>query len=965
MTFKARYFFVALASLTLCVTGCNPAPAAPTVDSIAVKENTATTEFFVGDQFSVGGGKLVVTYSNQTTEEVSMTLDMIKNAPDMSSEHLNYTVNVEYEKKATSYVVNVRNPSVTSIAIKQSAQPLKKFLMGDEFTVAGGKLIVNYNNNSTQEIDMTLAMIKNAPTMNEPHANYEVQVEYGGAQTTYNVDVDQAFVLDSSNRVEEENYTKMNAPVVKTVSNVKINNYLAKGAEGKYAKLASTGRIYNYSSDGNSKIPGMSAMKVTFTGGKLYLQVSRDLAGKIFTDKAEIPSGQLLDLSSMQANYFILSAGDAEVDIEKIQLVASGTERNILTVNQLGQEYTGAKGDIIYKTVIEGDDATLVTLNKEQNDSYTAKVSVEGEQVKFTIANTGDLYFTVNEGRTKLTVDATKGIGAGFSGLAFNEVFTVEDFEEYEDTGAGYDDVTKSYAAMTGLRAEYHADFNNSETTRTTSLLGWKLMGSGDYLTLSKNGGRNQSKAGVFKVSNESGLRYVSMSSLYNVPKTLGKGSTFSFWAHGAVKADGTAATTSTTIKIRVFYSNPVTSSNLGSSTTAEYTIPAGADWTEYKLALDSSKEYYGFFIYSTSKSQYLPVDDIKIYTDSPYAEYVAPPKLEVALDRENIKVAKTRTTALKAIVTPDDTENKNVTWKSSDTNIAIVDENGVITPVATGTVKVTATSVAEPTVSAETNVTVTELFPGGLYVGYAKLLGSDTPIVIGLSDTGDYTIKFANTVDAQPTSFDLNRNTGVMTFETTGKYTHEGTDYTFGTITAAYDPSTHSIKNLNVAGTIGAAISNNGSIECAAPATSNNCDGSTEELQNFFVRRSGDPWTATDNVSSNSVIYQSGGKALEMEGNKSARISLALKSGLPGVTLKNVGFWVYNPSNSDITLRQWIYKSANFGGAEEIGSVTAKAGQWTLCLMGFGSKTIYNVQVADFAKTGVNLIFDNFTLYA
>ena len=626
MAFKTKYFLVALASLTLCVAGCSPkTPAAPTVDSIAVKENTAKTEFFVGDNFTVGGGKLVVTYSNQTTEEVNMTLDMIKNAPDMSSEHLNYTVNVEYEKKATSYVVNVRNPSVTSIAIKQSAQPLKKFLMGDEFTVAGGKLIVNYNNNSTQEIDMTLAMIKNAPTMNEPHANYEVRVEYGGAQTTYNVDVDQAFVLDSSNRVEEENYTKMNAPVVKTVSNVKINNYLAKGAEGKYAKLASTGRIYNYSSDGNSKIPGISAMKVTFTGGKLYLQVSRDLAGKIFTDKAEIPSGQLLDLSSMQANYFILSAGDAEVDIEKIQLVASGTERNVLTVNQLGQEYTGAKGDIIYKTVIEGDDATLVTLNKEQNDSYTAKVSVEGEQVKFTIANAGDLYFTVNEGRTQLTVDATKGIGAGFSGLAFNEVFTVEDFEEYEDTGVGYDDVTKSYAAMTGLRAEYHADFNNSETARTTSLLGWKLMGSSDYLTLSKNGGHNQSKAGVFKVSNTSGLRYVSMSSVYNVPKTLGKGSTFSFWTRGAVKTDGSSATTDTKIKVRVFYVNPVTAVGDSTGDAKEFTIPAGSDWKEYTMTLASNKEYYGYCIFSNSASQYLPIDDVKIYTASPYAEYVEP----------------------------------------------------------------------------------------------------------------------------------------------------------------------------------------------------------------------------------------------------------------------------------------------------------------------------------------------------
>ena len=195
MTFKTKYFLIALASLTLSVTACNKTPAEPSkpvVDSIAVKANTAPTEFTVGDDFSVTGGKLVVTYSDTTTKEVNMTLDMIPTKPDMTAEHLNYTVNVVYETKQTSYVINVRNPVVTvaSIAVKANTAPTE-FTVGDDFSVTGGKLDVRYSNNTRAEIDMTLAMIKNAPDMSQAHADYEVQVEYEGASTTYVIQVTQ------------------------------------------------------------------------------------------------------------------------------------------------------------------------------------------------------------------------------------------------------------------------------------------------------------------------------------------------------------------------------------------------------------------------------------------------------------------------------------------------------------------------------------------------------------------------------------------------------------------------------------------------------------------------------------------------------------------------------------------------------------------------------------------------------
>lgn len=59
-------------------------------------------------------------------------------------------------------------------------------------------------------------------------------------------------------------------------------------------------------------------------------------------------------------------------------------------------------------------------------------------------------------------------------------------------------------------------------------------------------------------------------------------------------------------------------------------------------------------------------------------------------------------TTTLSAKITPDVAVNKNVTWESQDTSVAIVSSSGVVTSVNQGKTKITATSVLTPTVADE-----------------------------------------------------------------------------------------------------------------------------------------------------------------------------------------------------------------------------------------------------------------------
>ncbi|MCM1296423.1 MAG: S8 family serine peptidase [Muribaculaceae bacterium] len=87
-----------------------------------------------------------------------------------------------------------------------------------------------------------------------------------------------------------------------------------------------------------------------------------------------------------------------------------------------------------------------------------------------------------------------------------------------------------------------------------------------------------------------------------------------------------------------------------------------------------------------------------------------AEPTAEVTgllLDRETLDTLAGESTQLTAFVAPWTTTSKDVKWTSSNSRIAKVDANGVVTGVAKGEAVITATSVKNPKVKAECAVTV------------------------------------------------------------------------------------------------------------------------------------------------------------------------------------------------------------------------------------------------------------------
>jgi len=136
-----------------------------------------------------------------------------------------------------------------------------------------------------------------------------------------------------------------------------------------------------------------------------------------------------------------------------------------------------------------------------------------------------------------------------------------------------------------------------------------------------------------------------------------------------------------------------------------------------------------------------------------------------VGLNQTSISLTKGFTSTLVATVVPGESTNRTVTWSSSDTAIATVDNNGIVTAVAEGTAVITARTL-DGGYSATCQVTV--IAP--VAVSGVSLNKPSTVITIGYSETLEPLIAPDGATDKSVTwSSD---NPAVATVSSTGKVT-------------------------------------------------------------------------------------------------------------------------------------------------------------------------------------------------
>ena len=167
----------------------------------------------------------------------------------------------------------------------------------------------------------------------------------------------------------------------------------------------------------------------------------------------------------------------------------------------------------------------------------------------------------------------------------------------------------------------------------------------------------------------------------------------------------------------------------------------------------------------------------IRVKSEDGYAQTsvtveVRQPAEEIQLELEKEKLPEGRTTTVKATVLPKNTNNKKLTWSSSDESIATVNQEGRVKGIQPGMATITAASVEVPEVTGSIDVQVVRLAQSVTFEQkeYDVLLEQSAQLVVtvGPEDATDKSVTYKSS-DPKKVSVDEN---GVVTALAAGKAT-------------------------------------------------------------------------------------------------------------------------------------------------------------------------------------------------
>lgn len=547
------------------------------------------------------------------------------------------------------------------------------------------------------------------------------------------------------------------------------------------------------------------------------------------------------------------------------------------------------------------------------------------------------------------------------SSYNFNAVHDVESFESYTETGVGYD-ANHSVGTATGLRAAYYSTYYGAGTDPLNGS-GWTIMGSSDYLTYNSSKGMNNSKCGLFKSNNGNYFHYAQSKYYFGIPTAIGKGAKLSVWMHGAYADTSMSSESSYDAEVTLiaYYDKILNKSGTNNAATRTYNVEAHSDWTEYTVDLDTTKTVYayGIHIKLASGTIYVPVDDVKIYTTTPYSPIAV---TGVQMSSSTLALTTGSTATLVATIKPTSAANKSVTWTSSNSSVATVNSSGVVTGIAAGTATITVTTV-DGGYTATCTVTVSQAYPGGSYFTTVSVSNYNIKIEVVCSTRQEVKIWFYGyaTEGARFTSY--NASTGAFVIQIDGSVTiqYVGTK-TYGNMTGYY--RNNQLENVALTGSVGDLLGNtNGNINIPHPTSYYwDCDGTTSQLQNTFKRRwrNGSSWAYdndnSDRIVANTTNRSSGTNGVQVRGYSSGVgivLASAISGGISTSTANTFCMWVYNPDTVKVTFRFFLYKNTDLtSNFEPVGGREVAAQSWYYLRIGYGDNssagTVYNLMVTN-----------------
>ena len=144
------------------------------------------------EELDVTGGKIRLIYNDESTEDVTMTVDMVKGFDNTSVGEK--TLTVTYEEKTATYNVTILAKALEMIEISKLPDKVTYIQNYEKLDVTGGKIRLVYVDGTTDEIDMTTNMITGFD--NTTLGEKVLTVSYGEQNTTFNVTIVKKQLLD-------------------------------------------------------------------------------------------------------------------------------------------------------------------------------------------------------------------------------------------------------------------------------------------------------------------------------------------------------------------------------------------------------------------------------------------------------------------------------------------------------------------------------------------------------------------------------------------------------------------------------------------------------------------------------------------------------------------------------------------------------------------------------------------------
>lgn len=187
----------------------------------------------------------------------------------------------------------------------------------------------------------------------------------------------------------------------------------------------------------------------------------------------------------------------------------------------------------------------------------------------------------------------------------------------------------------------------------------------------------------------------------------------------GRIRFEGASGTAATVEGLKTYASFSRTTGEFTTSTENVQTTVAANGSTPYiysvfadtdspTLTITSDNTYRTVFDASSSVLKPGKSGFLTLPTSEDHRGWMTVPSVtEITLDKTSVSLAPGSTIQLTATVSPDNAYDKSVTWNSSNTAVAIVDNNGKLTAVAEGTATITVQSVLNTNIKTTCQVTV------------------------------------------------------------------------------------------------------------------------------------------------------------------------------------------------------------------------------------------------------------------